>query len=252
MSDSTPETEPYFRVCGLETRLGKRTIFDRLDLDIHNGESVVIMGRSGEGKSVLLQHLLGLMKPNGGDIYIKGANIISYSEEELRPLRKKMGIMFQDGALFDFLTVAENVSFPLSEAGVSDEEELNEKARQALEMVGLAEHMNVLPMNLSGGMRKRVALARATVGHPDCILCDEPTAGLDPVAAGDINELIREMVDAYRATSVVVTHDISSMNQIADRVVMLMDGKIIFSGSPKEIHESENVDVRDFLAGRTR
>lgn len=251
MTGTQLNSEPYFEAKNLVTSLGDQLIFNGLDLKVQQGESVVIMGRSGEGKSVLLRHLLGLMKPDSGKVFIRGTDITNFEDIELMPFRKKMGILFQDGALFDFLTVADNVTFPLAEEGVEDTDDLRDRAREALKMVGLEEHMDELPMNLSGGMRKRVALARATITYPDCILCDEPTAGLDPVAAADINLLIREMVDAYNATAIVVTHDISSMNQIADRVVMLKNGKIDFSGTPEAINNSEDPSIKNFILGRS-
>lgn len=242
------EDHYYFEVRDLVTRFGDKVIFDHLDLTIRKGESVVILGRSGEGKSVLLRHLLGLMNPNSGTIYINGEDVTDYDHHELNPIRKKMGILFQDGALFDFLSVAENVAFPLAEAGIDDDSELESRAYDALKMVGLEKHLKDQPANLSGGMRKRVALARATIANPDCLLCDEPTAGLDPVAAVDISRLIREMVDAYQATAITVTHDITAMDIIADRVVMLKDGKIRFSGSLAELHQSSDPMVQNFLS----
>lgn len=239
----------YFEVDSLVTHLGKQTIFDELDLKIKTGESTVILGRSGAGKSVLLKHLLGLMKPSSGTIKIKGTDVTAFKNSDLIPFRKNMGILFQDGALFDFLTVAENVAFPLVESGIDNADELHERTYSALDRVGLAEHMKTSPLNLSGGMRKRVSLARAIISNPDCILCDEPTAGLDPVSANDISSLIRNLVDDHQATAVTVTHDISSMHIIADRVVMLSDGKITFSGTAEDTQNPNEHGVYEFVKG---
>lgn len=239
----------YFEVDKIVTQLGNRKIFNELDLQLRIGESTAILGRSGEGKSVLLQHLLGLMKPDLGSIKIKGTDVTNYRNSELIPFRKNMGILFQDGALFDFLTVGENVAFPLVESGISDVDELQERTYCALDKVGLAEQMKTAPLNLSGGMRKRVSLARAIISNPDCILCDEPTAGLDPVSANDISSLIRDLVDAQEATAITVTHDISSMHIIADRAVMLSEGKIIFSGTPEETQNPDREEVFEFING---
>ena len=236
--------DSYFHAENLVKHLGGKAIFNQLNLRIDQGESVVILGRSGEGKSVLLRTLLGLVKPDSGAVSIKGTDVTHYSNRQLSPLRKKMGVLFQDGALFDFLSVGENVSFPLVESGVKDADELKQRAHDALEMVGLPNQMDARPLEISGGMRKRVSLARAIIANPDCILCDEPTSGLDPASADSINSLIRDMVDALNATAVVVSHDMNSMRKIADRVVMLRDGQVAVSGSPEEIAELEARSLR--------
>ncbi len=242
--------ENFFEVSDLKKSIGEQKILQGVNLDIRKGETMVVIGRSGEGKSVFLKHLIGLMKPDSGSILVEGKEIVGLKERQLRDVRQKVGILFQDGALFDSMTVAENVAFPLMEKGIKDREVLLERVGQALEKVELAEHMAKMPINISGGMRKRVALARAIIAEPQCILYDEPTSGLDPVVSESIDRLIRRMQKDLCVTSLVVTHDMNSVFRIADRVAYLREGKIYFLGTPQELRDSKDKYVRSFVEGR--
>ncbi|MBA2585588.1 MAG: ATP-binding cassette domain-containing protein, partial [Chthoniobacterales bacterium] len=177
----------------LEKSLGRQPILRGIDLDVATGETLVIIGRSGGGKSVFLKHLVGLLQPDAGEIWIEGENIIGLGERKLAAIRRKVGILFQGGALFDSMTVEQNVAFPLREAGERDPEVIRQKVDEMLEVIGLEGQQTKMPVNLSGGMKKRVGLARSIIRRPSCVLYDEPTAGLDPVAADSINRLIRRL-----------------------------------------------------------
>ena len=246
--DTKPDN--LIEVRGLTRKLGRVQVLRGLDLDIRRDEILVVLGKSGEGKSVLLKHLAGLIEPDEGSIRIDGREIVGLSERELNPIRKKVGVMFQDGALFDSMTVSENVAFPLQEAKRDSAQEIRKQVREVLSLVGMSPHASKMPINLSGGMRKRVALARAIITHPDVILYDEPTAGLDPVGAGNIDQLIREMRETFRVTSVVITHDLNSVRNIADRVAVLRGGKVVFIGTYQEWENSEDPFLQSFRAGR--
>jgi phospholipid/cholesterol/gamma-HCH transport system ATP-binding protein len=222
-----------------------------VDLSIRRGESLVVLGQSGEGKSVLLKHLIGLISPDSGSILIDGEEIVGKTERQMAPVRQKMGVLFQDGALFDSMTVAENVAFPLRERGIRKIPVLLEKVTAALEVVGLRDHMEKMPINISGGMRKRVALARAIITQPECILYDEPTAGLDPIVADSIDHLIRRLQRDFHVTSITVTHDMKSMFHIADRVAYLREGRIYFLGTPEEIRDTTDPAIRRFIEGKS-
>ena len=237
-------------VKNLKKSIGEQKILQGVDLNIRKGETMVVIGRSGEGKSVFLKHLIGLMNPDSGSILIEGREVVGLRERQLRDIRQKVGILFQDGALFDSMTVAENVAFPLMEMGIRDRGVLLERAGQALDKVELAEHMAKMPINISGGMRKRVALARAIISEPQCILYDEPTSGLDPVVAEHIDRLILRMQKDLCVTSLVVTHDMNSVFRIADRVAYLREGKIYFLGTPQELRDSGDRFVKSFVEGR--
>lgn len=250
-SGDSEEGEYFVEVRDLYKTLGNQPVLRGVDLKIRRGECLVVLGQSGEGKSVLLKHLVGLLTPDSGSIEIDGDEIVGLSERRLSPVRRKLGVLFQDGALFDSMTVAENVAFPLRELGTRDIDTLLEKARAALEVVGLEKHMEKMPINISGGMRKRVALARAIVTQPRCILYDEPTAGLDPIVADSIDHLIRRLRRKFQVTSIVVTHDMKSMFHIADRVAYLRGGRIYFLGTPEEIRKSEDPAIQNFIQGRS-
>ena len=235
----------------LHKTLGTEQVLRGVDLRIATGETCVIMGRSGCGKSVLLKHLIGLMQPTRGEVLVEGENIAGLPERKLGEVRKKIGMLFQSGALFDSMNVEENIGFPLKEAGVRDKKEIAGRVAEALEMVDLAGEQEKMPENLSGGMRKRVGLARTIVGRPACILYDEPTTGLDPIASDSINHLIRRLQKRLRVTSVVVTHDMKTAYHTADRIAYLHEGRIYFHGLPREMHESPDPVVRDFIEGRS-
>lgn len=243
--------EPFLQVRDLVQKIGRQEILRGFSLDIYKGETLVLLGRSGGGKSVFLRHLIGLMKPLGGHILFEGQDIALMTERELEPVRKRIGMLFQDGALFDSMTVFDNVAFPLRERGEKNERVIREKVNDALSLVNMNGHNNKMPVNLSGGMRKRVALARAIISPPQVILYDEPTAGLDPVVSDSINKLIRRLQKQLAVTSIVVTHDMVSCYHIADRVAMLSDGKRYFYGTPDELRNSSDKVIRDFVDGRS-
>lgn len=247
MSDSVH----FIEVSDLQKTLGTQQVLRGVDLKIRRGESLVVLGQSGEGKSVFLKHLIGLITPDSGSIRIDGEEIVGKSERELAVVRRKIGVLFQDGALFDSMTVAENVAFPLKERGIRKIPELLEKATEALKVVGLEAHLAKMPINISGGMRKRVALARAIITQPECILYDEPTAGLDPIVADSIDHLIRRLQREFHVTSITVTHDMKSMFHIADRVAYLREGRIYFLGTPEEIRASRDPAIRRFIEGKS-
>ncbi|MEM7148103.1 MAG: ABC transporter ATP-binding protein [Verrucomicrobiota bacterium] len=246
-----PPNGNFFEVENVHKSLGAQHVLRGVNLTVPRSQNTVIIGASGGGKSVFLKHLIGLLQPDEGSITVDGTEISHLKERQLGPVRKKIGILFQDGALFDSMNVAQNVAFPLREAGIRDRDELDERVRSALRVVELEEHLHKMPIQLSGGMRKRVGLARAIIGNPECILYDEPTAGLDPVVADSINHLIRRLELEYEVTSVVVTHDMTSVYHIADHVAFLREGAIYFHGSPEELRDSTDPVIQDFIQGRS-
>ncbi|MEY2527045.1 MAG: phospholipid/cholesterol/gamma-HCH transport system ATP-binding protein [Verrucomicrobiota bacterium] len=238
-------------VRGLMKKIGRQEILRGVDLDVAVGETLAIIGRSGGGKTILLKHLIGLMQPNAGEIWIEGQNITGMNERELAIIRQKIGILFQGAALFDSMTVEENVAFPLREAGERDPKALGAKVREMLEVVELEGQEKKMPVSLSGGMKKRVGLARSIVRRPSCILYDEPTSGLDPVVSDSINHLIRRLQQRFGVTSIVVTHDMKSAFQVADHIAYLHEGQIYFHGTPAELQQSTDPLLQDFLLGRS-
>ncbi len=245
--DSKP---PMIAVRDLKKRIGAQEILRGVDITVGTGETLVIIGRSGGGKSVLLKNLIGLMQPDSGEIWIDGQDIIGLNERQLAGIRRKVGILFQAGALFDSMTVEENIAFPLREAGERDNGVIAQKIAEVLEVIELEGQQKKMPVNLSGGMKKRVGLARAIINRPSCILYDEPTAGLDPVVSDSINHLIRRLQEHYHVTSVVVTHDMKSAFHIGDHIAYLHEGRIYFYGTPEEIQASSDPLIQDFLVGR--
>lgn len=244
-------TSNLIEVRNLRQSIGNQEILRGVDLDVSRGETVVLLGQSGGGKSVFLRHLIGLMRPLSGSIKIEGEEIAHLDERQLEPVRRKIGMLFQDGALFDSMTVFENVAFPLRERGERDEKIIRNKVAYALELVSLQGQEQKMPVNLSGGMRKRAALARAIISEPACILYDEPTAGLDPIVSDTINRLIRRLQSQLRVTSIVVTHDMISTDHIADRVALLREGRIHFDGTLNQLHSSSDPLITDFIKGRS-
>jgi phospholipid/cholesterol/gamma-HCH transport system ATP-binding protein len=240
---------PFISVRNLHKQIGDQQILRGINLSIHEGENLVIIGGSGTGKSVFLKLVMGLIPATSGSIVVDNTEITSLNERQLGPHRRKIGMLFQDGALFDSLTVAENVAFPLRESGMKDSPDMHSRIHEVLAAVGLADHGHKLPAALSGGMRKRAALARAVVSRPRCIFYDEPTAGLDPIVSDSIDRLIRRTQLHYRCTSVVVTHDMRSVRSVADRVVYFREGLIHFEGSPDQLFSSTDPLVRQFVEG---
>ncbi len=241
--------EPFIRVRDLHQRFGDNHVLRGIDLDIMRAETLVMLGGSGAGKSVLLKHLPGLLCPAEGTVHVEGTEISCMNERQLGPIRRKVGIMFQGGALFDFMSVGENVAFPLREAGIKDEAEIAGRVAKALEIVRLGGEEAKMPADLSGGMRKRVALARAVVDRPACVLYDEPHAGLDPVTADTIDHMIKCLQRDHGMTNVVITHEMRSVFHIADRVVFLKDGRIYWIGTPDELREIRDPHLRAFVDG---
>ena len=239
------------RVEKLVKNIGQQEILRGVDLEVSRGETLAIIGRSGGGKSVLLKHLIGLMQPDAGQIWIEGENITGMKERRLASIRRKVGILFQGSALFDSMTVAENIAFPLREAGERDPKVLRQRVSEILEVMELAGEEEKMPVNLSGGMKKRVGLARSIIRQPSCILYDEPTSGLDPVVSDSINRLIRRLQQRFGVTSIVVTHDMKNAFHVADRIAYLHEGRIYFHGTPDELRLSTDKVIEDFLLGRS-
>ena len=253
-------TKPYpvpgnssamIKVRSLTKRIGQQEILRGVDLEICTGETLAIIGRSGGGKTVLLKHMIGLMEPDAGEISVQGQNIIGLNERQLGAIREKVGILFQGGALFDSMTVADNIAFPLREAGERDPKVLRSKVAEMLEVMEMEGQEEKMPESLSGGMKKRVGLARAIVRGPSCVLYDEPTSGLDPVVADSINRLIRRLQQRLGMTSVVVTHDMKSAFDVADRIAYLHEGRVYFHGTATELQQSNDALIQDFLLGRS-
>ncbi len=238
-------------VRSLVKQIAGQEILRGVDLEVARGETLVIIGRSGGGKSVLLKHLIGLMQPDAGEILIEGRNIIGLHERQLGAIREKIGILFQGAALFDSMTVAENIAFPLREAGERDPAVLASRVRDILEVVELEGQEDKMPVNLSGGMKKRVGLARAIIRRPTCVLYDEPTSGLDPVVSDSINRLIRRLQERFGVTSIVVTHDMKSAFDVGNRIAYLHEGKIYFQGTAAELQRTTDPLLQDFLMGRS-
>ena len=228
---------------------GKQQVLAGLNLEIEDGKTTVIIGRRGGGKSVLLKHIIGLLKPDKGEVLVDDVDITKLNERDINEIRKKFGMLFQEAALFDSMTVGENVAFPLREHTLFKENEIQEIIADRLKAVGLTGINDKMPSELSGGMRKRVGLARAIAMHPQIVLFDEPTTGLDPVMAEAINQLIIDTQKSFNLTCVVISHDVHSIFEISHRIAMLYEGKIIEYGTPDEIRASNNPVIVQFLSG---
>lgn len=233
----------------LRKGFGTQPILDGVNFQIEPGESVVIIGRSGGGKSVLIKQLIGLLKPDSGEVLIDGENIVPMDERQLLRVRQKFGMLFQGSALFDSMTVAENIAFPFRNRRELTAEEIAHKVSGALEMVDLPGTEHKKPSELSGGMKKRVGLARAIVYQPEIVLYDEPTTGLDPIVSDSIDQLIMRVRDQLKVTTVVVTHDMRSARRVGHRILMLHDKRIHASGTPDEIFSSQDPVIRRFIEG---
>jgi phospholipid/cholesterol/gamma-HCH transport system ATP-binding protein len=233
----------------LHKRFDAQPVLDGVSFRIENGESVAIIGRSGCGKSVLIKHLIGLLKPDAGDVLIDGENIVPMDERQLLRVRRKFGMVFQGAALFDSMTVEENVAFALRRNTRWPEEEIARRVASVLAVVDLSGTENKSPAELSGGMRKRVGLARAIIYEPQIVLYDEPTTGLDPIVADSIDRLIMRVHGRLKVTTVVVTHDMRTARRVSQRVLMMHDSKIYASGTPDELFASQDPVVRQFIDG---
>jgi phospholipid/cholesterol/gamma-HCH transport system ATP-binding protein len=224
-------------------------VLNQLNLTIQTGETMVVIGRSGVGKTVLLKNIIGLLKPDSGEVLIDGQDITKLEGKELDKIRLKFGMLFQGSALFDSLTVKENVGFSLKEHTRQTDEQIDQQVKEALDLVGLTGIESLMPAELSGGMKKRVGFARAICMRPDIILYDEPTTGVDPIMADTTNELIMKLHDRLKITAIAVTHDMTSAYKIADRIAMLYNGKIIALGTPQQIKKTTDPVVHQFITG---
>jgi len=239
------------RVVNLQKSFGENHVLRGVHLEIQQGESMVVIGGSGSGKTVLIKCIIGLIRPDGGEIYVDGLEITSLNERRLNEVRKKFGMLFQGGALFDSMKVWENVGFGLRQQTRLGEEEIRRIATEKLRLLGLKDVEDLMPAELSGGMKKRVSLARAIALEPEMLLYDEPTTGIDPVVADAINELIIQMREKLNVTSIAITHDMKSAYKIGDRISMLYQGKIIEVGTPDDIKNSPNPIVQQFIQGKS-
>ena len=243
------QRRPFISLRGVEKSFGQKRVLRGIDLEVMEGETVVVLGGSGEGKSVLLRHINGLERPDAGEVLVEGKRLNALSEDELFPIRRDVAMVFQLGALFDSLTVFGNVSYPIREHGERDEARIRKRVREVLEMVELREDVEkLLPSELSGGMKKRVALARALALEPKAVLYDEPTTGLDPIVTHKINQMIRNLQTRLGFTSVVVTHDLKSAFMVGDRFALLDQGRIRFSGTADEVRTTGDELMREFVA----
>lgn len=245
-----PASSDIVSLVGLHKSFGSLTVLDGIDLSFERGKTTVVLGPSGTGKSVMLKHIMGLLRPDAGEVYFDGQRVDDRSERDLVALRKRMGFLFQMGALFDSMTVGQNVAFPLSEHTDLNASQRADKAETLLRHVGLPDIQHKMPGELSGGQRKRVALARAVALEPDLVLYDEPTTGLDPIRADVINELIVALRDHTGVTGIVVTHDMVSANKVGDRFVLLHQGKVYLDADPEAFRASQDERVRRFVNGQ--
>ena len=234
-------------IIDLHKKFGNKNVLNGINLIITEGETVVIIGQSGCGKSVLIKHIVGLLIPDKGKVIVEGKIVNELPTKDLYELRKKFGFLFQGAALFDSMTVEENVSLPLVETLKLSKKEIRKIVEEKLELVGLKGTLNLKPSELSGGMKKRVGLARALVTNPSYILYDEPTTGLDPIMSDSIDTLIKDLSEKLNVTSIVVTHDMYSVKNVADRVAMMHEGKIYFTGTPDELINSNDKTISDFV-----
>jgi phospholipid/cholesterol/gamma-HCH transport system ATP-binding protein len=238
------------RIVDLHKAFGRKKVLQGVNLDLKRGETLAVIGQSGSGKSVLIKHVIGLLKPDKGQIFVDGVEITSLKDDELHTITRRFGMLFQGVALFDSMTVAQNVSFGLERYTDFSKERIQELVVESLDRVGLKGSEGLMPQELSGGMRKRVGLARAIAYGPDIILYDEPSTGIDPIRADAINDLINMMKRDMNVSTIVITHDIVSAYKVADRIAMLYEGKIVEAAAPEEIRNSKNPVIQQFIHGR--
>ncbi|WP_295720725.1 ATP-binding cassette domain-containing protein [Mucilaginibacter sp.] len=243
-----PKDEVVIHASGLKKAFGEKEVLKNITFDLKRGENMVVLGKSGEGKSVTIQCVVGMLKPDEGDLKVFGEDVADMSDEELKQLRIKIGFLFQSGALYDSMTVRENLEFPLTRVlRLKDQAEIDKKVEEVLDNVGLLEAIDKMPSDLSGGMRKRVGLARTLIVNPEIMLYDEPTTGLDPITSREISELILHMQKKYKTSSIIITHDLECARITADRIVIMNDGEYIAEGTWKELQKSDNELVRSFF-----
>lgn len=243
------KSKPFIRLENVHKYFGEHHVLKGVSMEVHAGETLVLLGGSGGGKTVLLKHLIGLLQPEEGEVYIDGLAISELSERQLGEVRTKIGMMFQGGALFDSMNIADNIAFPLVRSGMKDQALIDKKVLEVLEIVRLGKAGDKMPADISGGMRKRVALARAIISKPQCVLYDEPHAGLDPITGDKIDHLIKDLQVNFGITNVVITHEMRSVFRIADRVIFMKEGQIYFEGTPEELKQSTDPELKNFVNG---
>lgn len=243
-----PKKEVVIQIKGLKKSFGKKEVLKDINLDVYRGENLVVLGKSGEGKSVTIECIVGLLIPDSGSLKVFGDEVAGMNNKALKELRMKIGFLFQSGALYDSMTVRENLEFPLTRVlKLKDEHEIEERIKEVLEGVGLLDAIDKLPADLSGGMRKRIGLARTLIIKPEIMLYDEPTTGLDPITSKEISELILSMQKKYKTTSIIITHDMECARITADRIVVMDDGEYIAEGTFDDLHKSKNEIVKAFF-----
>lgn len=245
------EKEIFVEVQNLHKSFGEQKVLRGLSAKVYKGETLLLLGGSGGGKSVLMKHFIGLLSPDAGEVIVEGENISKMNERQLGKVRRKMGMMFQNGALFDSMTVGQNIAFPLRQGGEKDEARIEKLVKESLDIVKLSGQEGKMPSDLSGGMRKRVALARAIVDRPACVLFDEPHAGLDPITGDSIDHLVKCLQHEHGMTNVIVTHEMRSVFRIADRVLFLKEGELYWQGTPEELKASTDPELKNFIEGRS-
>jgi phospholipid/cholesterol/gamma-HCH transport system ATP-binding protein len=245
----TGKQEMVIEINHLKKSFGNKHVLRDINLDLHKGENVVVLGRSGTGKSVTIQCIVGLLTPDeGSSLKVFGKEVTEMDDDELKALRMKVGFLFQSGALYDSMTVRENMEFPLTRVlKLKDRQEIDQRVEEVLNSVGLADAADKMPSDLSGGMRKRAGLARTLIVHPEIMLYDEPTTGLDPITSREISELILEVQKKYKTTSLIITHDMECARITADRVVIMNDGEYVAEGTFDELHQSTDKIVKSYF-----
>lgn len=242
------ESEIVIDIQGLKKNFGSKEVLKDINLQVHKGENVVVLGRSGQGKSVTIKCIVGLLKPDGGTLKVLGQDVSNLNEVQLREVREKIGFLFQGAALYDSMTVRENLEFPLRRVlKITDQGELDKRVKEILENVGLSEAVDKMPSDLSGGMKKRIGLARTLIVNPGIMLYDEPTTGLDPITSREISNLMLEMQKKYDVSSIIITHDMVCAKTTSNRVVVMDDGKFVAEGSYEELEHSEVEFIRSFF-----
>lgn len=245
---STRSDEVIIHIKGLKKSFGSKDVLTNINLDVKKGENVVVLGRSGQGKSVTIQCIVGLLQPDAGELTVFGEDVTEMGDDELKQLRIKIGFLFQSGALYDSMTVRENLEFPLTRVlKLKDQGEIDQRIEEVLEGVGLLDAIDKMPSDLSGGMRKRIGLARTIIVKPEIILYDEPTTGLDPITSREISELILNLQKKYKTTSIIITHDLVCAQITADRVVIMNDGEYIAEGTLEELQKSDDEFVKSYF-----